>query len=216
MSILTYCAGLVVAVVCIDTAGAQSTPPSGQAADQLREVAGWLAGSFSNQMQAGQDKAFHPVTLHMQPMWKDRDGEHWLYVEQALAANPGKPYRQRVYRITWQDDGPVSEVYLLPGDPAAFVGAWRDTRVLDQLQPIDLRRKDGCSIWLQKRPDGAYQGQTPGTACASERDGAAYTKAEVTLDATLLTSWDRGFDAHDRQVWGSAAGPYRFERRSAR
>ena len=206
--------GLLMLATCLTMTPAQSAPSSTAAAQQTREVAAWLAGSFGNQQQAQQDKAFHAISLHMQPIWTRRAGEYWLYVEQSLAATPDKPYRQRVYRIAWQD-GPVSEVYLLPGDPAVFIGAWRDTAVFDRIDPRDLRRKDGCSIWLEKQPDGSYRGSTRGTSCASDRDGAAYTKAEVTLDATLLTSWDRGFDASDKQVWGSTAGAYRFERQPA-
>jgi hypothetical protein len=34
----------------------------------------------------------------------------------------------------------------------------------------------------------------------------------VVIDANGMTSWDRGFDAAGRQVWGSEAGGYRFER----
>ncbi len=185
---------------------------SDAAQQQPREVASWLAGSFSNHAQAAQDPAFFEVVLHMREIWPQRSGEQWLYVEQALAASPSQPYRQRVYRIGWDGRGPVSEVFTLPGDAAAFVGAWRNVAVFEALSPQDLHRREGCSLHLVKQPDGTYRGSTVGHDCASERSGAAYATAEVMLDANVLTSWDRGFGVQGKQVWGSERGPYRFER----
>ena len=179
--------------------------------EQVRQVAAWLSGSFSNRQQAARDKSFHHVVLHMQPIWTQRQGEFWLYVEQALAETADKPYRQRVYRIRW-DGGPVSDVFLLPGDPAAFVGAWRNTDALARLTPENLLERDGCSIALHKATTGHYEGATRGKSCSSERSGASYATSAVSLSAASLTSWDRGFDSGDKQVWGSEAGPYRFER----
>lgn len=187
-------------------------PPSEGEPEQLREAVLWLTGSFSNQAQAKQNSAFHAVVLHMQPIWTARAGEHWLYVEQALAATPEKPYRQRVYRVQWDGDGPVSEVYTLPGDGAAYVGAWRTTGVFASLTPDDLRRKEGCSLHLAKSLDGSYRGATRGQACASERSGASYATSEVVLEPALISTLDRGFDTNGVQAWGSQAGPYRFDR----
>lgn len=158
------------------------------------------------------DPAFFEVALPMRPIWPQRSGERWLYVEQALAASPSKPYRQRVYRIDWDGQGPVSEVFTLPGDATTFAGAWRNTTVFDSLTPEDLRRREGCSLHLVKQSDGTCLGSTIGDDCAGTRSGAAYATAEVVLDAGVLTSWDRGFGAQDKQVWGSERGPYRFER----
>jgi hypothetical protein len=32
----------------------------------------------------------------------------------------------------------------------------------------------------------------------------------VVLTPTGMETWDRGFDAANRQVWGATKGPYRF------
>jgi len=45
--------------------------------------------------------------------------------------------------------------------------------------------------------------------------GASYASSEVTLTATELNTWDRGYDAGGAQVWGSTKGPYRFVKESA-
>jgi CpeT protein len=198
--------------LCFSTGTVLSAAPHTAPEDkQTQEVADWLTGSFSNRAQAAHDTAFHHVVLHMHRIWTHRTGEHWLYVEQALATTPEKPYRQRVYHIRWEQ-GPVSDVYLLPGDASAFVGGWRDTRALERLTPDSLLPRHGCSIALRKESAGHYQGATRGKICGSERGGATYATSDVTLDASVLTSWDRGFDPEDRQVWGSTEGPYRFER----
>jgi hypothetical protein len=36
--------------------------------------------------------------------------------------------------------------------------------------------------------------------------------SDVTLSAEELVTWDRGYDAAGKQVWGSTKGPYMFKR----
>ena len=33
------------------------------------------------------------------------------------------------------------------------------------------------------------------------------------MEEEVLTSWDRGFDSNDKQVWGATSGPYVFKKR---
>jgi hypothetical protein len=70
--------------------------------------------------------------------------------------------------------------------------------------------KAGCAVRLKRADGQTWTGGTDGHGCPSSREGAAYTTSEVTLTATELRSWDRGFDAKGKQVWGSTAGPYIF------
>jgi CpeT protein len=35
----------------------------------------------------------------------------------------------------------------------------------------------------------------------------------VLLESTRMSSWDRGFDAEGRQVWGATGGAYVFNKR---
>jgi hypothetical protein len=37
----------------------------------------------------------------------------------------------------------------------------------------------------------------------------------VKVNPEGLTTWDRGFDASGKQVWGSVKGAYEFKRRRA-
>ena len=59
---------------------------------------------------------------------------------------------------------------------------------------------------------GAYTGATHDRDCESRLRGAAYATTEVRIDAQGMTSWDRGYDAEGRQVWGATEGGYRFKR----
>ncbi len=177
---------------------------------EVRQVAQWMAGSFSSAAQATKDPQFRSVVLHIAPMWTDRPDARWFYVEQAMANAQDKPYRQRVYCLSDAEDGVQSMIYELPGDPLTYAGAWKEQKPLDQLLPAMLVPKAGCAVKLTRDGSGNWTGGTEGTGCPSSRDGASYTTSEVTLTPTELRSWDRGFDAQGKQVWGSKAGPYVF------
>jgi hypothetical protein len=184
-------------------------------AAELTRVADFLTGSFSSGEQAKADPAFFDVRLRSARIWADRPGEHWLYVEQAMATALDKPYRQRVYQLVWKDGAAVSVISTLPGDPLKFAGAWEKPERFAALKPADLTERKGCAIRLTREADGRYTGTTDGCNCGSDLKGAKYATTEVTLTADTLTSWDRGFDAADKQVWGAVKGPYIFKRQPA-
>ena len=186
--------------------------PTENSPADLARLRDWMSGSFTSQAQAQADPQnyFH-IELHMRPIWQGHKGEPWLYVEQATAAKPERPYRQRIYRLRPSADGRIaSDVYLLPGDPLSFAGAWRDPSLLEGLTPEQLLPRDGCSIFLTRRADGNFAGATDGLGCASELAGAAYATSEVVITADQISSWDRGFDTAGKQVWGAELGPYLF------
>lgn len=192
-----------------------ATGPATPAAppDPAAAVADLLAGSYSSQRQSEVDQAFFDVRLGMRRIWPERVGEHWLYVEQAMATALERPYRQRVYRIeATAEGGAISHVYTLPGDPLRYAGAHRDPARLAGLSPADLEERRGCAIHLRRREDGRYVGATRDRECPSELRGASYATSEVVLGAERLDSWDRGYDRDGKQVWGAVTGPYRFDR----
>ena len=57
-----------------------------------------------------------------------------------------------------------------------------------------------------------WTGSTAGKECGSDLRGASYATSEVTISSSTLESWDRGYDAADKQVWGAEKGPYIFAR----
>ena len=157
------------------------------------------------------DPDFLDIRLVMVRIWKGRTDAVWLYVEQATASTPDAPYRQRVYRVAALGEGFFeSRVYSLD-QPAAAVGAWKKPDPLAELTPEKLLPRDGCSLVLRRQGD-AFVGSTLANLCPSERKGAAYATSEASITADSLRSWDRGFDASGKQVWGSEKGPYIFRK----
>lgn len=174
-------------------------------------LAMWLTGSFSSQKHSEIDSAYHNVVLNMQPIWKQRTDGVWIIVEQAMAATPDTPYRQRVYRVLRVEENMIEiEIYTWK-DPKRVVGAWRDVAWLDDLSPSDLVRRRGCEVYLQ-RDEVKFLGSTHGTACSSDVRGASYATSDVQISATVISSWDRGFTSAGEQVWGAVKGPYYFLR----
>ena len=180
--------------------------------EELERLAGFMAGAFSSERQAVRDSSFYDVRLKMAPILTDRDDGHWFYVEQAMHAHLGRPYRQRVYHLTEPSPGLFrSDVYTMES-PRRFVGAWSRRQPLGQLTPDSLGLRDGCAIYIRMVGAGVYRGGTHGESCESSLRGASYAMSEVTVTEHLVASWDRGFDADGLQVWGAVSGPYIFDR----
>ena len=185
--------------------------PAGAEEPTLDELFEWMTGSFSSAAQAEEDSNYYHISLQMAPIWTEREGEHWIYVEQAMGSMPEKPYRQRVYQVRRGAEGVVeSAVFLLP-NPEKHVGAWQAETPLAGLKPEDLEPRDGCTVYLEWDAEKErYVGGTRGESCASSLRGAAYATSEVVILPGRIESWDRGFDAGGQQVWGAELGPYIF------
>ncbi len=182
--------------------------------NDLELLAQYLVGEFDSQEQALRDSSYYNIHLNVVPIWSDRGYEgRWLYVEQAEASQLDKPYRQRAYHLYVNDSGQyVSAIYLI-NDPLRFAGDFKYEDPLSSLAPDSLELKAGCEVVLTKTTEG-FSGQTGAKTCPSELRGAAYATSKVELTTEVLTSWDQGFDASGRQVWGAEKGPYIFKRKS--
>lgn len=185
---------------------------------RLDELATRLVGSFSSAEQAIEDPEFRDIRLEMVRIWPERDDGPWIYIEQAAAESLERPYRQRVYRLVASEDparpaGTIeSRVFELPGDPLLFAGAWREPLRFRTIEPKDLIPRDGCTVYLERGEDGSWFGGTDPESCPSSLRGARYATSEIDIVEDALRTWDRGFDAEGRQVWGAVKGPYVFRR----
>ena len=176
----------------------------------LKKLAKCMTGTFSSQKQSLLDSTFFHISLHMTPIWKKSKDGFWLYVEQAMATGLDKPYRQRIYHLYIQDDSTlVSKVYEIQ-NAKDVINAWKDKHKLALLSKEKLADRQGCSIYLHKTSDAEYKGATPGKDCLSSLRGATYATSEVVINKTGMTSWDRGWDAMDKQVWGAVKSGYIF------
>ncbi len=198
--------------------GCQSAPRTmtEHANQDVHAVASMLAGVFDSRAQAASDPTnFFEIRLVTIPIWGHREDGRWLYVEQAAFSALDRPYRQRVYRIYQDAKGQLwSDVFELP-DPAAAVACWLDEVPLDNISPDDLALREGCSILLERDPDGGFTGSTIGQGCSSSLRGASHATSRVTLNDRLLMSWDQGWNTRGEQVWGATAGGYHFVRQAS-
>ncbi len=185
--------------------------PSPPAKDRdLKTLLQWMTGDFSSQAQSQRDSDYYDIRLHIQPIWKSEKGVHWLYVEQATAAAQDKPYRQRVYKVARDGkNGFKSIVYTLP-TPEKWVGGYKNTEVFNALKPADLSLREGCTVFLERKPDGRFSGSTNADDCESTLRGAKYASSKVTITKNMLLSWDQGFNEKGEQVWGATKGGYEF------
>ncbi len=211
---MVRCGSLPISSLFLATlVGCASLPPAEPAVDaSLRQLAAWLSGSFSSARQARTQAGFSDVRLHMVQVWPERRDGIFLYVEQAMADNLERPYRQRVYQLVHRGGDLYESRVFEIADPAAVVGGWRDGARLAGLRPEALVPRAGCELVLRRQGDGTFVGSTLARLCPSSHRGAAYATAEVVISATAFVSWDRGFDETGTQVWGAVNGPYRFDK----
>ena len=187
--------------------------PTASRGTDLDCLARWMTGTFSSHAQAERDPAnFFDIRLVMVPIHGELGDGHWFYVEQAAATALERPYRQRVYHLHRGEGGVIrSDVYTFEREPLAYAGVWRRPDELARITLDDLALRDGCSIFFEPRVATRFIGETVGADCLSTLGGASYASSEVEVSEQWLTSWDRGFDAENQQVWGATEGPYRFE-----
>lgn len=197
---------IVLSAACVWAACA--TPQKSGADADLLQLKQYMTGTFNSAAQAARDTSYFDITLHMYPIWTKRAG-HWLYVEQAVTANQAKPYRQRVYQLE-QLDGQtfVSKVFTIRNEKD-YVNAWKSPEKFEALPPDSIELKSGCEVVLRKRGD-LYEGATGEKTCPSELRGARYATSKVTVLPNKIVSWDQGFNADGKQVWGATRGGYEF------
>jgi hypothetical protein len=188
--------------------------PAGIGDSEIVTLAAWMEGSFSSARQAESNpESYYDIRLFMTRIWPQRSDAVWMYVEQASADRLAEPYRQRIYRLSRVDGRTLrSEVFTLPGDPLDFAGAFRETELVESLVADDLTLRQGCAIELRRVGPEAFAGATRGKECGSTLRGATYATSEVLITPDRVLSWDRGFDAQDRQVWGAEGAGYIFDK----
>lgn len=193
----------------------ENPEPVDLAAETADRLATWLEGDYDSADQEARDFSYYAISLRMCAIDLPDLGERILYVEQAFLENPTAPYRQRLYRVVPQDDDTaVSEVWQATSEATedALVGLCDDPTAFS-FTAEDFEPREGCAVTMTW--DGEiFSGSTSDNECLSSLNGATYATAEVSLGSDLLTSWDRGYNSNDVQVWGATAGAYEFVRRT--
>jgi hypothetical protein len=184
-----------------------------QVANPPGELARMLSGSFSNQAQAFENPPLYGNILvrirpipHLQPCS--------LLLEQAYAIVPNEPYRVRVLRPGYLEDGRLSILNYAICSPERFYGAVEAPSRIAELAEADLKLLSGCTYWVDKTSEGFVGKVEPGCNCKVSRKGRdSYLLSEFELTPQSMQTIDRGYDpvTHER-LWGSIAGPFRFEK----
>mgnify|MGYP002630446585 CR=1 FL=1 len=172
-----------------------------------------LVGVFDSEEQSIDDPRYFAVQLVTCSVHAPDLGDDVVYVEQALAENPGAPYRQRVYVLDGDNlsKTATTTVHALV-DPDAAIGLCDGDLVTFDASDVILRT--GCGVVMEwDAADEAFVGGTADTSCESTMNGASYATSEVWVGRDRIDSWDRGFDVDGEQVWGAEAGAYQFLRR---
>lgn len=184
------------------------------AQDRLYALAKSMSGSFSSQQQAASDENFLSIALSMSPIWEERVDGYWFYVEQAASNTPKRPYRQRLYQVTFsqgteQQHGEfVSRIFTLPKQ---LEGYHYEPDTIELLQLSDVEELQGCRLILREQ-QGYFAGGTVGSHCKNTWGGACFATSEATIYPNRLLSLDKGYAENYDQVWGSEFGPYCFDK----
>ena len=178
----------------------------------LKTLQKCLVGDFSSQEQSQRDSDYFDIRLHIRPIWTSDKGNRWLYVEQAAAKKKEKPYRQRIYHLTQQDDSTIIRTASTLDSMHLFMGAYQDIARFQGMKPKDAKPLPGCDLVLHWR-NGHFVGSTDGAKCKNAWGKATYATSEVDIGPDGMVSWDRGYDDTGTQVWGAEGGGYHFVKR---
>ena len=182
--------------------------------DSLFRLVQMLSAGFSNQDQAFENPPLYAhILVKFRPLPQLEPGS--LLLEQSYAINPAAPYRIRVLRVQSQGDQlTISNQALV--DDQRFWGAVDNEELRQSIQPSDLRPLEGCAYVVREQGDGFVGEVEPGCRCMVERKGSiTYLVSRLELSPKGMRTIDTGHDpTSHKQVWGSLAGPFVFERTS--
>jgi hypothetical protein len=190
---------------------AQANPDLQQQAD---EIATYLTRTMDTSAQAAANPGVANVQMtacvvQLQDLGSASDDAIYLYQEQFVQPRIDQPYRQRFLQIT--PHSPSQSVRSLAYKPAVledWVGLC-DRSLADRTVSLDALGEPICSVFL--RPFGTgYLGRTPIGGCPANFRGAVRITNHIVLHENGMNTWDRGFDAEGRQVWGAEDQAYEF------
>ncbi len=128
-----------------------------------------------------------------------------------MATKLEKPYRQRVYHLENPSKNVfTSKIYTIKNEKD-FVGLQNDAEKTKNLTFDKIELKDGCTVTLTKNGE-LFSGGTEADHCPSSLRGAKYATTKITMKKGELVSWDQGFDAENKQIWGATKGGYIFKK----
>lgn len=176
---------------------------------QVQEVASYLIGAMDTSAQAAVDRRAADVRITTCPIRVADSDAIFLYQEQALSLKLDSPYRQRFLQIVPSADNPgVESISYRPAHPENWQGLCHQPEV-ERSVPLPELGEAVCTVILQRDGEG-YSGTTPEEGCAANYRGAVRITNHVKLTQGTMETWDRGFDAEGKQVWGAKDESYQY------
>lgn len=189
---------------------------------QLKHLGTCLAGVFQNRQQALAEPAwFVHIRLWSHPVGLFTEDSFTFFLEQASAAFPQPPYRQRVLRIQQQAQALVAEYYALKR-PQHYQGAAQAAERLQSLTLAELQPLVNSRLEIKYYSDSEKQRfearQYPGERC--EFAVGDETKfVELAFDVitqsgeTTFLMYDKGIEpTTGKATWGALNGPFRLQK----
>jgi CpeT protein len=180
----------------------------------LLTLAHWMAGDFSNQLQAFHDpQRFAHIHIFFRPLPFSFFDAIGFYSEQVYDYDLWSPYRQGVHRLVDQGNQVYVENYALL-DPVRFAGAARELSILQTITPQVIHRRLHCSMVFTRHGESFSGAVEPGNHCLVYRQGTpSYLVSQVELTHDSWSSLDQGLDlSTHQQLWGSDFGPLHFQK----
>ena len=127
---------------------------------QLIALGQYLAGEFDNQEQSMAEPVWYVnLRLWQRPIALFSQDSFILFAEQANIVNLGKPYRQRIMRLTLNPNAvdTLQVQYYMPKDPNAWKGAGSNPALLASLtsEQLDLQqlKQKAHQVKVHQNPD---------------------------------------------------------------
>ncbi|MDX2097056.1 MAG: chromophore lyase CpcT/CpeT [Leptolyngbyaceae cyanobacterium bins.59] len=135
----------------------------------------------------------------------------FLYQEQAAVSSLDRPYRQRFLRIAPSaTKTSVESRSFRPNQLKAWV-QFCDRLESDRVVIFQDLGSIVCSVYL-KPSGGSYVGRTATDGCPANYRGAVRITNRIVLYNNGMETWDRGYDASGKKIWGAAEEAYQFRR----
>ena len=202
---------------CLPQAGFAGDPSIPPLEQQVEEVATLLEGNMDTSAQALSNPkapAVRMTTCRVTLVSSDEPGSSktiLLYQEQALLKDLTKPYRQRFLQLSVSPlSQTVRSLSFRPATPSIWTGLCTKPAGDRAVPPTGLGTPV-CSVLL-KRSGDSYIGTTPVDGCPVNFRGAVRMTNHIILHKAGMDTWDRGFDAVGKQVWGAQGESYQFRR----
>lgn len=206
---------LLLSLCLLAVVGPVSATDPGQSIEQVNDVVNRLSGVMDTSAQAAANsKAPNVRMTTCKISLSDASPEAntvYLYQEQALSAKLASPYRQRFLQISPSTySQTIRSRSFRPADSKAWIGLCNQPEAARAVKLSDLG-KPVCNVFLKRSGDD-YAGRTPIDGCPAHVRGAVRITNQIMLHPSGMDTWDRGYGADGKQVWGAKAESYQFRK----